>query len=90
MRVNWRHGHDPILLVQDRCQRNDQVLQVDADFTYDPATNSMTAGNTRVLATHHNDQWIDIVDDTPSFTPAGRLVCARSRPKATTCAPCST
>ena len=75
-RVNWRHGHDPILLVQDRCQRNDQVLQVDADFTYDPATNSMTAGNTRVLATHHNDQWIDIVDGTPSFTPDGRLVCA--------------
>ena len=75
-RVNWQNGFDPILLVQDRCQRNDQVLEVNVDFTYDAATGTMAAGATRVLEIHHNDQWIDIVDGTPAFTPDGRLVCA--------------
>ncbi|NMM99249.1 alpha/beta hydrolase family protein [Bifidobacterium olomucense] len=66
--VNWSEGHDPLLLVQDRCQRNDQVLKVMAGKRW--------FGTTRVLERHHNDQWIDLVPGTPAYTPDGRLVCA--------------
>ncbi|NMN00846.1 cytochrome C [Bifidobacterium sp. DSM 109958] len=73
-RVNWQQGRDPIILVQDRCQRNDRVLAVSVDFAADPA-DANAAGATRMLEEHHNDQWIDIVDGTPAFTPDGRLIC---------------
>lgn len=66
--VNWSKGHDPLVLVQDRCQRNDQVLAV--------TVSGEQAGDTRVLETHHNDQWIDLVHGTPAFTPDGRLICS--------------
>ncbi|NEG89438.1 prolyl oligopeptidase family serine peptidase [Bifidobacterium aerophilum] len=66
--VHWSAGHQPIVLVQDRCQRNDQVLAVTPDGD--------RMGETRVLATHHNDQWIDLIHGTPAFTPDGRLVCS--------------
>lgn len=62
--VNWRKGHEPLILVQDRLQRNDQVLSVCPD------------GTVRVLEEHHNDQWIDLIAGTPAYTPDGRLVCA--------------
>ncbi|MBT1162593.1 prolyl oligopeptidase family serine peptidase [Bifidobacterium sp. SO1] len=65
--VNWNKGHDLIVLVQDRCQRNDQVLAVTVD--------GAQSGATRVLETHHNDQWIDLVHGTPTFAPDGRLIC---------------
>ncbi|KAA8821119.1 prolyl oligopeptidase family serine peptidase [Bifidobacterium vespertilionis] len=68
--VSWPKDRDPIVLVQDRCQRNDQVLSVNADLDADEA------GETTVLETHHNDQWIDIVLGTPAMTPSGHLVCA--------------
>ncbi|WP_163197837.1 S9 family peptidase [Bifidobacterium platyrrhinorum] len=66
--VHWTEGHDPLVLVQDRLQRNDQVLQV--------ATDERRYGLPRVLEEHHNDQWIDLVSGTPALTPDGRLVCA--------------
>lgn len=64
-RVSWSQGHDPLLLVQNRRQTRDQVLAV-----------SVADGSTRVLEEHANEQWIDIVDGTPAYTPDGRLVCA--------------
>lgn len=66
--VSWSKDRDPLVLVQDRCQRNDQVLSVTVDGD--------DAGVTRVLATHHNDQWIDLVPGTPAYTPDGRLLCS--------------
>ncbi|MCO6559115.1 MAG: alpha/beta fold hydrolase [Bifidobacterium sp.] len=62
--VSWKAGHEPLVLVQNRRQTRDQVLEVEAD------------GRTRVLEEHANDQWIDLVLGTPAFTPDGRLVCA--------------
>ncbi|KAB8290116.1 alpha/beta fold hydrolase [Bifidobacterium avesanii] len=67
--VSWPKGRGPIVLVQDRCQRNDRVLAVNADLDADEA------GETTVLESHHNDQWIDLVPGTPAMTPDGRLVC---------------
>ncbi|MBW3093293.1 prolyl oligopeptidase family serine peptidase [Bifidobacterium sp. 82T10] len=64
--VSWAKGRDPLVLVQDRCQRNDQVLSV--------AVDGDDAGATRVLETHHNDQWIDLIPGTPAYTPDGRLI----------------
>ena len=63
--VSWPKGRGPIVLVQDRCQRNDQVLSVD-----------QSTGETAVLETHRNGQWLDIIAGTPAMTPGGRLICA--------------
>ena len=67
--VNWRRGHDPLVLVQNRRQTRDQVLEV--AVTADGAA----LGATRVLEEHANDQWIDLIHGTPAYTPDGRLVC---------------
>ncbi|KAA8818977.1 peptidase [Bifidobacterium rousetti] len=67
--VSWTKGHDPLVLVQNRRQTRDQVLEVAVDED-DPL------GSTRVLEEHANDQWLDLVSGTPAFTPDGRLVTA--------------
>ena len=67
--VNWRRGHDPLVLVQNRRQTRDQVLEVAV------AADGVALGATRVLEEHANDQWIDLIHGTPAYTPDGRLVC---------------
>ena len=67
--VNWRRGHDPLVLVQNRRQTRDQVLEVAV------AADGAALGATRVLEEHANEQWIDLVHGTPAYTPDGRLVC---------------
>lgn len=67
--VNWRRGHDPLVLVQNRRQTRDQVLEVAV------AADGAALGATRVLEEHANDQWIDLIHGTPTYTPDGRLVC---------------
>lgn len=62
--VRWTAGHRPLLLVQNRLQNHDQVLQVEHN------------GTTTVLEEHTNPQWLDLIAGTPTFTPDGRLVCA--------------
>lgn len=62
--VRWEAGHRPLLLVQNRLQNHDQVLQVEHN------------GTTTVLEEHTNPQWLDLIAGTPAFTPNGRLVCA--------------
>lgn len=69
--VSWTRGHDPLVLVQNRRQTRDQVLEVAVAGTPDRAF-----GETRVLEEHANGQWIDLIHGTPAFTPDGRLVCA--------------
>jgi len=68
--VNWRRGHDPLVLVQNRRQTRDQVLEVAV------AADGAALGATRVLEEHANEQWIDLVHGTPAYTPDGRLVCS--------------
>ena len=68
--VNWRRGHDPLVLVQNRRQTRDQVLEVAV------AADGAALGATRVLEEHANDQWIDLIHGTPAYTPDGRLVCS--------------
>ena len=68
--VNWRRGHDPLVLVQNRRQTRDQVLEVAV------AADGAALGATRVLEEHANEQWIDLVHGTPACTPDGRLVCS--------------
>ena len=67
--VNWRRGHDPLVLVQNRRQTRDQVLEVAV------AADGAALGATRVLEEHANDQWIDLIHGTPAYTPDGQLVC---------------
>ena len=67
--VHWRRGHDPLVLVQNRRQTRDQVLEVAV------AADGAALGATRVLEEHANDQWIDLIHGTPAYTPDGRLVC---------------
>lgn len=67
--VNWRRGHDPLVLVQNRRQTRDQVLEVAV------AADGAALGATRVLEEHANDQWIDLIHGTPAYTPDSRLVC---------------
>ena len=67
--VNWRRGHDPLVLVQNRRQTRDQVLEVAV------AADGAALGAPRVLEEHANDQWIDLIHGTPAYTPDGRLVC---------------
>lgn len=67
--VSWRRGHDPLVLVQNRRQTRDQVLEVAV------AADGAALGATRVLEEHANDQWIDLIHGTPAYTPDGRLVC---------------
>lgn len=68
--VSWRRGHDPLVLVQNRRQTRDQVLEVAV------AADGVALGATRVLEEHANDQWIDLVHGTPAYTPDDRLVCS--------------
>ena len=68
--VNWRRGHDPLVLVQNRRQTRDQVLEVAV------AADGAALGATRVLEEHANEQWIDLVHGTPAYTPDGRLACS--------------
>ena len=68
--VNWRRGHDPLVLVQNRRQTRDQVLEVAV------AADGAALGSTRVLEEHANEQWIDLVHGTPAYTPDDRLVCS--------------
>ena len=79
--VNWSKGHEPLLLVQDRLQHHDQVLEVQlkaagfhAGVDTEAAIGEPVA--TRVLEEHENPQWLDLIHGTPAFTPDGRLVCA--------------
>ena len=68
--VNWRRGHDPLVLVQNRRQTRDQVLEVAVE------ADGAALGATRVLEEHAKEQWIDLVHGTPAYTPDGRLVCS--------------
>ena len=68
--VSWRRGHDPLVLVQNRRQTRDQVLEVAV------AADGAALGATRVLEEHANEQWIDLVHGTPAYTPDDRLVCS--------------
>ncbi|MBL3897256.1 prolyl oligopeptidase family serine peptidase [Bifidobacterium longum] len=68
--VSWRRGHDPLVLVQNRRQTRDQVLEVAV------AADGAALGATRVLEEHANEQWIDLVHGTPDYTPDDRLVCS--------------
>ncbi len=79
--VSWNKGHEPLLLVQDRLQHHDQVLEVQlthAGFHAGVDTEAAIGEpvTTRVLEEHTNPQWLDLIHGTPVFTPDGRLVCA--------------
>lgn len=68
--VSWSAGYNPVLLVQDRLQQHDAVLEV----LLDDGDGDTVA--TDVLATHHNEQWLDLILGTPARTPDGALLCA--------------
>lgn len=79
--VNWSAGREPLLLVQDRLQHHDQVLEVclrDAGFRAGVDSEAAIGQPiaTRVLEEHANGQWLDLIHGTPAFTTDGRLVCA--------------
>ncbi|MCH4250419.1 MAG: prolyl oligopeptidase family serine peptidase [Microbacteriaceae bacterium] len=61
-RVSWGPVGAPLLLVQSRDQRSDQVLAVAADAT------------TSVLRTHEAPDWIALFPGVPTWTPRGSLL----------------
>ena len=62
-RVHWSAGGPPLLLVQTRDQRGQQVLGVDVE-----------TGATTVLHTERDDAWLEVFPGVPAWTPDGRLV----------------
>ncbi|MFJ1706505.1 alpha/beta fold hydrolase [Kitasatospora sp. NPDC088346] len=62
-RVHWSAGGPPLLLVQSRDQRSQQIR------TVDPAT-----GATELLLAERDDVWHDLFPGVPAWTPDGRLV----------------
>ena len=82
--VRWQDGHRPLLLVQNRRQTEDRILDVqvpDARQGLEPGQNMTLLDPeaapkvaTRVLQTHDNDQWIDLVPGLPAYRPQGGLV----------------
>ena len=82
--VRWQDGHRPLLLVQNRRQTEDRILNVqvpDARQDLEPEQNMTLLDPeaapkvaTRVLQEHGNDQWIDLVPGLPAYQPQGGLV----------------
>ncbi|WP_354642184.1 S9 family peptidase [Kitasatospora camelliae] len=62
-RVHWSAGGPPLLLVQARDQRSQQIL------TVDPAT-----GATALLLEERDPVWHDLFPGVPAWTPDGQLV----------------
>ncbi|MGF1429417.1 alpha/beta fold hydrolase [Kitasatospora sp. LaBMicrA B282] len=62
-RVHWSAGGPPLLLVQARDQRSQQLLAVD------PGT-----GTTTELLTERDPAWLELFNGVPAWTPDGRLV----------------
>ena len=82
--VRWQDGHRPLLLVQNRRQTEDRILDVQVPDTrqgLEPGQNMTLLDSevapkvtTRVLQEHGNDQWIDLVPGLPAYRPQGGLV----------------
>ena len=82
--VRWQEGHRPLLLVQNRRQTEDRILDVqvpDARQDLEPGRNMTLLDpeaapkvSTMVLQEHSNDQWIDLVPGLPAYRPQGGLV----------------
>ncbi|MER7843690.1 prolyl oligopeptidase family serine peptidase [Kitasatospora sp. NPDC096077] len=62
-RVHWSEGGAPLLLVQSRDQRAQQVLGLD------PAT-----GATELLFEERDEAWLEAFPGVPAWTPDGKLV----------------
>ncbi|GAA5009273.1 hypothetical protein GCM10025734_52300 [Kitasatospora paranensis] len=62
-RVHWSSGGPPLLLVQARDQRRQQIR------TVDPET-----GATDLLVEESDDVWLELFPGVPAWTPDGRLV----------------
>lgn len=80
--VRWQAGQRPLLRVLNRLQTDEQILRVDVPEESGWAhltsidEHTMPLLPVSVLETHHNDQWIDLIDGTPAYTPDGRLICS--------------
>ena len=80
--VRWQSGQRPLLRVLNRLQTDEQILRVDVPEESGWAhltsidEHTMPLLPVSVLETHHNDQWIDLIDGTPAYTPDGRLICS--------------
>ena len=82
--VRWQDGHRPLLLVQNRRQTEDRILDVqvpDVRQDLEPGRNMTLLDpeaapkvSTMVLQEHSNDQWIDLVPGLPAYRPQGGLV----------------
>ena len=82
--VRWQEGHRPLLLVQNRRQTEDRILDVqvpDARQDLEPGRNMTLLDpeaapkvSTMVLQEHSNDQWLDLVPGLPAYRPQSGLV----------------
>ncbi|WP_406202766.1 prolyl oligopeptidase family serine peptidase [Kitasatospora sp. NBC_01560] len=62
-RVHWSNGGVPLLLVQARDQRSQQILGLD-----------VATGTTEVLHEERDDAWLELFPGVPAWTPDGKLV----------------
>jgi dipeptidyl-peptidase-4 len=61
--VHWSSGRRPLLHVLSRDQRSARLLSVDT-----------TTGDTATEHAEEDDDWLDLFDGVPAWTPDGRLV----------------
>ncbi|KJK59739.1 S9 family peptidase [Saccharothrix sp. ST-888] len=62
-RVHWSAGGAPLLLVQARDQRSQQIRTVDT-----------ATGETALLVEERDEVWLELFSGVPAWTPDGRLV----------------
>jgi dipeptidyl-peptidase-4 len=67
--VSWQPGHEALLVVMSRDQRDEQVLAVNP-----------VSGATSVLAEVHDDAWVDATPGATRWSPHGRLITLRPDP----------
>lgn len=92
--VHWVAGHDALILVQNRRQNGDQILQIPPfESSHDSATAEQSSSRyvldnneisdlhsilTHVAQTHSDDCWLDLTPGVPTWSPKGKLIDVRA------------
>ncbi|MFT8705172.1 prolyl oligopeptidase family serine peptidase [Bifidobacterium aquikefiricola] len=95
--VHWVAGHDALILVQNRRQNRDQILQIPQSGSLSGPTLAEQASSrylldndeisdlhsilTHVVQTHSDECWLDLTPGVPTWSPRGTLIDVRADEK---------